>query len=114
MATIDIELVTRPLQAIKSTSRVVAKLLYECLEAIETEPAQFDELDEVRPSTAALFRQATFRKAYIEHGKHSFRLVFVHWTFSPDDEHVDVIYAFPRKRGYPIDWDWIEQLPHPR
>jgi hypothetical protein len=38
-------------------------------------------------------------------------VVVIHWRMTGREEHVDVIYAFPRKTGYgEIDWEWVESL----
>jgi hypothetical protein len=112
MATIDTSYVRRELRAIIATSKVVARLVKKVLEQLEADPSAFDELDVVPDDVARRFRNATFRKAKIEHNPHSFRLVFIHWSFEEEgrEDHVDVIYAFPRKDGYEIDWKWIESF----
>jgi hypothetical protein len=73
-------------------------------------PGSFPLLGHVPRSIKKAFPNAIFRKVYIEHGPHSFRLVVIHWRRNPNDDHVDVIYAFPRKRGYPIDWDEVAEF----
>lgn len=50
-------------------------------------------------------------------GNRRVELIVIHWVFPDEDaedgrgdEHVDVIYAFPRKRGYSIDWHWVAEF----
>lgn len=111
MATVDTSYVNRELRAIAGRSRAVRTKLRQALEALEDNPSQFEPLKEVPPQIAEQYPNATFRKVKLEHNPHMYRLVVVHWTFddkSPD--HVDVIYAFPRKSGYPIDWDEVDEF----
>jgi hypothetical protein len=108
MATIDSSLVRNELRAIRDTSNVLKKQLKDMFKQLQKDPSEFSAM-EVVPKD--LIRDdLTFRKVYLEHQSHTFRVVFVHWTF-PDDpdrpEHVDIILAFPRKNGYKIDWDWV-------
>ena len=110
MATIDTSYVRRELQAIAASSSAVKKLLYEALEGLEKNPSAFPRLEIVPPELQARYPSLAMRKVYIETGKHSYRLVVAHWTLSPRTEHVDVLYAFPRKKGYPIDWDKLKEL----
>lgn len=111
MASIDSSYVRQELKAIIATSKIIARLVEKTFERLETDPGSFDELEDVQPQIAGRYPKATFRKAYIEHRKHNFRLVFIHWSSDDEhDEHVDVIYAFARKRGYPINWDWVDEV----
>jgi hypothetical protein len=83
----------------------VGKLVFNALAALEKDPGQFPLLDDVPRRIRKLFPTAIFRKIYIRHNPHSFRLVVIHWRRGASEDHVDVIYAFPRKDGYAIDWD---------
>ncbi|HET6881772.1 MAG TPA: hypothetical protein VFI31_16530 [Pirellulales bacterium] len=117
MASIDTHLVRKQLKAIAASSKAVKKLLYDALERLEENPSQFPALDECPEDLLREYPDATLRKVYIERDPHSFRLVIIHWVFPDEDgedeggeEHVDVIYAFPRKRGYSIDWEWVAEF----
>lgn len=109
MASVDSSYVRDELRAVARTSNVVKKLLWEALEKLEEAPESFEELQDVPPDLKVKYPEATFRKIYIEHRRHSFRLIFIHWQIEPDD-HVDIIYAFPRKKGYAIDWEWVDEV----
>jgi hypothetical protein len=52
----------------------------------------------------------TVRKAEITHRAHDYRLVFLHFHPEAGEEWSEVIYAFRRRAGYPVDWEWVEQL----
>src|SRR5262249_55152915 len=108
MATIDTSLVDRALHAIAATSNAVKTLLRDTLEQIEINPAQFELLDNVPPVLTKFGNLAGIRKAKITSKKHDFRLVFAHWRFDDEKEHVDILLAFRRKDGYEIDWEWVE------
>ncbi|HVC94522.1 MAG TPA: hypothetical protein VND64_12565 [Pirellulales bacterium] len=110
MASVDTSLVRKELKAIAARSKVVRKLLYEALEGLEEDPSQYSELEMYPAELRQKYPDVVLRKVYIEHNPHNYRLVFIHWTFEDSSEHVDVIYAFPRKRGYPIDWEQVEQF----
>ncbi|MBI1903875.1 MAG: hypothetical protein HYS13_22460 [Planctomycetia bacterium] len=112
MASIDSSYVKRELKAIAATSQLVKKLLQETFEALERDPSSFPLLDVVPEHVRQGYPTAQLRKAYLESGKHSFRLIFIHWTFPDSDreDHVDIVYAFPRRKGYPIDWDDVEDF----
>lgn len=113
MASIDTHLVRKELRAIAASSKAIKKLLYDALERLEENPSQFPALDDCPDDILKEYPHATLRKVRIERDPHSFRLVFVHWILPDDDgidEHVDVIYAFPRKRGYSIDWAWVNDF----
>ena len=108
MATIDTSCVERELCAIRDTSSAISKLLRKRLEEIEANPGSFPELDDIPKKLRKDYPTATLRKAYIESHRHSFRLIFAHWKLSAQTEHVDFLYAFPRRRGYQIDWKWVD------
>ncbi|HEX5471107.1 MAG TPA: hypothetical protein VFW73_04440 [Lacipirellulaceae bacterium] len=113
MASIDTHLVRREIKAIAASSKAVKKLLYDALERLEENPSQFPELDDCPEGFATQYPNATLKKVRIERDPHSYRLIVVHWILTdddPPDEHVDIIYAFPRKRGYPIDWTWVAEF----
>ena len=107
---IDTSYVRRELKAIAGISRRVNSLLYAALERLESNPSSFPPLEEINPDIQQRFPTVTFRKVKLEHHKHSYRLIVAHWDMTPQDDHVDVIYAFSRKPGYPIDWDEVDQL----
>ena len=108
MASIDSSYVRQELKAIIATSKVIEKLVHNALTRLEANPESFPLLEDVPRPIRRKFPHSIFRKVYIEHDKHSFRLVVIHWRLGGDDDHVDIIYAFPRKDGYAIDWDWVE------
>jgi hypothetical protein len=110
VATLDTSYVKRELQSIIASSKAVAKLVHGALSRLEKNPGQFPLLDHVPRKTKKLFPHAIFRKVVIEHERHSFRLVVIHWRRPNAKDHVDVIYAFPRKKGYPIDWDEVDSF----
>ncbi len=107
MATIDMSAVRQELLAIRDSSNAIKQSLRKVLEQLETDPSTFPELDFVPGSLQSAYPNITLRKVVLESGKHSFRLVVAHWTLNPED-HVDGLYAFPRRRGYPINWKEVE------
>jgi hypothetical protein len=111
MATIDSSFVRQEIKRIIATGQGMAKRLKALFEKLESDPSQFDELDELDPAIADEFSNVTLRKAYLTSGKHDFRIVFAHWK-DTDFEHVDLLLAFPRKRGYAIDWNWMGDILH--
>lgn len=110
MASIDTSLIRRELRAIEATSKRVSRLLYRALEKLEEDPAQFPELDYVHPRIEAVFAGVTLRKIKIVSGRHNFRIIIAHWSRGDYEDHVDGIYAFARQPGYPIDWDWVQEV----
>ena len=89
-----------------SLSQGVKKQVKTMFEQLESDPAAYPELAEIHPSIASEFSNVTLRKVYIRQGRHDFRVIFAHWKLD-DDEHVDLLLAFPRSKGYEIDWGWI-------
>ena len=57
-----------------------------------------------------MFPNVTLRKVKITHGRHDYRIIVAHWDLGDAGEHVDGLYAFPRKAGYDIDWNAVETL----
>ena len=110
MATIDSSYVDRELRAIRDTSQAVRKVLRDRLQQLEEDPGVFAALERVDPRIRREFPGVTLRKVMIETGRHSFRLVCAHWEFNEGEDHVDILYAFRRKAGYSIDWDWIDSV----
>lgn len=110
MATIDSSYVERELRAICDTSQAVRKMLRNRLEQLEEDPGVFAELEQVHPRIRREFPGVTLRKVTVETGRHSFRLVCAHWEFDEGEDHVDILYAFRRKAGYSIDWDWVDSV----
>ncbi len=110
MATLDTSYVRKELKAIIASSRAVARLVQNSLEALEADPSQFPEIEFVPPDILRDYPAATLRKVYIEHDRHSFRLIVAHWAIDDAEDHVDVLYAFRRKAGYPIDWRWVNEV----
>ena len=110
MATIDSSYVARELREIRDASQAVRMILRDKLEQLEQQPAVFPELKQVDPRIRREFPGVTLRKVRIQTGRHSFRLVCAHWEFDEGGDHVDVLYAFRRKAGYPIDWDWVDSV----
>jgi len=110
MATLDTSYVRRELRAIRDSSRAVSNLLKQVLEDLEADPSRFEPLQAVPPAIAESYPAVTLRKAKIESGRHSYRLVVAHWKLEDREDHVDVLYAFPRRRGYPIDWHEVERM----
>jgi hypothetical protein len=108
MATVDTSLVEREIRVILASSNVIKRLLRDTLEQLETAPGSFPKLEDVPEKIRTAYPNVTLRKAKLESNKHSFRLVFAHWKLADEHEHVDVLYAFPRKRGYSIDWKWVD------
>ena len=107
MATLDTSYVRQELFAIRDSSNAIKHLLHEALERLESNPGSFPELKDVPRRIRVAYPNVAMRKVVLESGKHSFRLVLAHWERTHD--HVDVLYAFPRLRGYPIDWDEVEK-----
>jgi hypothetical protein len=109
MASLDTSLVDHELKRIIRTSQAIKKLTARVLEQIEEDPSSFKKLDEIPRALREIEHLTEIRKAYITHRKHDFRLIFAHWTFEDGAEHVDVLLAFPRKAGYSIDWEQVEE-----
>jgi hypothetical protein len=111
MATFEIprDDVKRSLRAIRDTSEVIATKLRDTLQRIREHPDRFEELDKV-PDFIARRSDVRVRKAKIQHHKHNFRLLFIHWTQPDGSEHVYLFEAFPRLKGYGIDWDWCDKF----
>jgi len=80
------------------------------LEQLESDPTKFPPLDRVHSRIHTLFPSVTLRKVKIVSGRHDFRIVVAHWDRGEHEDHVDGVYAFPRKAGYPIDWEQVEQI----
>lgn len=111
MASIDSSLVRQEIKSIIATSQALKKQVKAMFERLETVPSFYDELDEIDPTIAAEFSNLTLRKVYLTTRRHDFRVVFAHWKIE-DLEHVDLLLAFPRKRGYAIDWEWLAGVLH--
>ncbi len=109
MATIDTSLVEREIRVILASSNIIKRLLRDTMEQLEAAPGSFPQLEDVPGHIRTAYPNVTMRKAKIESNKHSFRLVFAHWKLADGREHVDILYAFPRKRGYSIDWNWVDR-----
>jgi len=109
MATIDTDRVDKELRAMIKTSNVIKAQLRSALEKLEKDPSEFERLKYVPPSLSAFKNLDSIRKIKLISKKHDFRIVFAHWKFESGAEHSDLLIAFPRKAGYDIDWDWIEQ-----
>jgi hypothetical protein len=113
MASINVERVKSQLKSIAKVSQAVKHLLRNVLEALEENPSQFEELEEI-PERIRAIPGVTIRKAKLTHPPHDYRLVFLHFRPGDAEERVEVIYAFRRQEGYPLHWDWIEgQLESP-
>jgi len=93
-----------------SLSNALRHLVRKALERIEADPSQFEELSDVPPRIREAYSGVVLRKVKIECGRHNYRLVFAHWTLADGKEHVDVLYAFRRQAGYPIDWDDVDKV----
>jgi hypothetical protein len=111
MATFEIprDEVRQFLRVIRDTSKAVATLLRDTLKRIQENPGQFEELVKV-PDFIARHSDVRVRKAKIQHRKHNFRLLFIHRTLPDGSELVYLFDAFPRLKGYAIDWDWCREL----
>jgi hypothetical protein len=110
MASLDTSLIRQELRQIEAVSSGVSKLLYKALEGLESNPSQFAELTEVPDHIREQFNAVTFRKIKLEPGgKHSYRIVVAHWDRGSEEDHVDGLYAFPRKDGFQIDWDEVAE-----
>lgn len=107
MASIDSHLVAREIHAINGLSQGMKKQIKAMFKQLESDPSAYRELDAVDPSITSDFPDVTLRKAYIRQHRHNFRVIFAHWKLNDDDEHVDLLVAFPRKENYDIDWEWI-------
>jgi hypothetical protein len=110
MATIDTSYVRQELRAIADSSNAVKHLLRKALEKLEQNPSSFPVLEEVPDNLTASYPNLTLRKIKLRSGKHNYRLVVAHWTLESGAEHVDVLYAFRRQDGYPIDWTWLDSI----
>jgi hypothetical protein len=109
MARLIVRHVRRQLEAIRDTSQRLKHLLHSTLKAMEANPSAFEELKEI-PAQIRAIPGVTVRKTKITHGAHDYRLVFLHFRPDEGEEWSEVIYAFRRREGYPLDWDWIEGL----
>jgi hypothetical protein len=110
MATIDSSYVERELRAVIASSQAVRSAVRRTLERLEQDPSTFPELEWVPPAIRREFPDVTLRKIAIRSGRHDYRLVVAHWRLEEGREHVDVLYAFRRRKGYAIDWDWVDSV----
>jgi len=100
VAAVDISLVRAALKQLAGISDGAKKRLRAVLEAIEADPFQFPQLDEI---PIPLPTGVTLRKAKVTGQNYDWRLLYLH--FHGHGGHVRVFAAFPRKAGYDIDWD---------
>ena len=89
---------------------MIRTLLRNALQTLERNPASFPALDHVPERITKAFPRVTLRKIRLVSGKHNFRIIVAHWDRGDREDHVDGLYAFPRRDGYPIDWDWVDRL----
>ena len=106
MATIASHLIAREIHKMNGLSQGVKKQVKTMFKQLESDPAAYPELAGIHPSIASEFSNVTLRKVYIRQGRHDLRVIFAHWKLD-DDEHVDLLLAFSRGKGYEIDWGWI-------
>ena len=107
MATIDSHLIRQELKAICATSNALNAQVKLMLEQLETDPSSFDELDTVDGEISRDFPKVTLRKIYLTSNPQNFRVIAAHWE---ELDHVDLILAFPRGKGYHIDWAWLAKI----
>ena len=113
MATIDSSMLSVTYGAILASSSIIKQKFWDCMEQLEDNPSGFPELDDVPERIRTAYANLTWRKIYLESNKHSFRLVFAQLEVFRGQGHTQTILdAFLCKRGYPIDWDsvdnWLE------
>jgi hypothetical protein len=109
MGRLIVRRVEKELKAICQATQAVKHHLRRVLEAIEKDPSSFKELEEI-PERIRAIPGVTVRKAEIKHDPHNYRLVFLHFRTEEGKEWSEVIYAFRRRKGYALDWEWIENL----
>jgi hypothetical protein len=109
MARLLIKRVRKQLESICAASQAVKHLLQAVLTGIEENPSAFPELERI-PERIRAIPGVTVRKARITRDPHDYRLVFLHFRPDGGEEWAEVIYAFRRRDGYPVDWDSIEGL----
>ena len=110
MPTIDTSYVRQELRAISDCSNAVKTLLREALEQLESDPSCFEPLVDVPARITEAYPSVTLRKIKLQSGRHNFRLIAAHWARGAREDHVDILYAFRRQDGYPIDWDWVDEI----
>lgn len=110
MATIDTSYVRKELRAICDKSQALKHLLRQALDTLKATPTRWKRLESVPNRIKRRFKNATIRKYKLESNPHSYRLIAVHWSRKGQEDHCDVILAFPRKDGYQIDWDLFDSL----
>jgi hypothetical protein len=103
-AEIDSRLVREALRRIREASQELKKQLRQMFERLEQDPAEFKPLDYVDPELMQQFPNVVFRKAYLRHQSHDFRIVFAHGRRG-DRERVKLLMAFDREDGWDINWD---------
>jgi hypothetical protein len=89
---VSIDLVEKLLVAIRKRSRMVASILKKRLEAVETNPSAFDAVNEIPDWIAAILasgEEACIRKVKITHGRHDYRLLFLHHRPATGEEYAD-------------------------
>lgn len=103
-AEIDSRLVRDAIQKIRDTSQELKKLIRDMFRQLESDPAFYKPLNYVDPELAARFPHAVFRKVYLRHNRHDFRIVFAHGKRG-GRERVKLLLAFDREDGWAINWD---------
>ncbi|MBI1915628.1 MAG: hypothetical protein HYS12_12985 [Planctomycetes bacterium] len=99
MVAVDTSLARDALRRLAGISDGAKKRLRSVLEAIEADPSQFDELDDI---PIPLPVGVTLRKAKVTGQNYDWRLILIH--YHGHGGHVRVFCAFDRKAGYTIDW----------
>jgi hypothetical protein len=108
-AEIDSRLVRGAIKRIRDTSQELKTLVRGMFEQLEANPAVYKPLDYVDPELAGRFPRAVFRKVYLRHQRHDFRVVFVHGRSANDIERVKLLLAFDREDGWRINWEILKE-----
>ena len=107
-AEIDSRLVRRAIENIRDASQELKKLVRAMFGQLESNPSFYQPLNFVDPELTARFPRAVFRKVYLRHQRHDFRVVFIHGETKGGQERVKLLLAFDREDGWNINWDVLK------
>lgn len=110
MATVSTRFVEQEIKELCRLSDGLKKRLFAALEALEQNPRAFRAWEV--PDYLGTRQDLYFPKVEIISGKHNYRMLCVCQRHEDGHEHVEALFLFARKTGYPqaIDWSWIDAL----
>jgi hypothetical protein len=101
--------VAHKLRAIQSTSQGVRKALRDALSQFENDPMSAKAMEFVPENIRQILEEnsAALRSIKVIANPHDFRVLVIHFPLQARAVAID---AFPRKSGYEIDWDFVEEF----